>query len=104
MPWWIWQEKGGIPNVMADEFMIFGDPHLSHEATTAGAIPSISYKVGKMMVKHSGIYTKAATQISLAKDLFKLCMDVYGEDQPWKEIIRTNKVGDINFSSYFLTE
>lgn len=76
--WYIFQEKGGIPNLLAKQVMIYENERLSLFAR------------------------KAEVEINHAVSQFKQCMEIFGEGKPWQPLQPLGTITDDDFSQYWL--
>jgi hypothetical protein len=96
--WYIFQEKGGVPNLLARQFafdnmVTFGDVET----------PAMAEAAGRDGVRRdTALCTKAIWDIDRAKRLFVLYSEVYEPGQPWFPIEPRALIDDADFNSYWL--
>lgn len=99
--WYIFQEKNGIPNLVARQIRLFTKPATGHEANAAGTDGEMSEKVAKMTVRNSALHMKARTEIDWSVNMFKFYTEEFGE-KPWPPLLQTGEINDENFSTAWL--
>jgi hypothetical protein len=99
--WYIFQEKGGVPNLMAWEFP-FWDVPLSVQAQHAGASEEGIAAVDSATRKRTGIHRRAAMDIDKAKRDFHTYSNVYEPGEPWQLIDAKGKLSDLMFRQGWL--
>lgn len=100
--WYIFQEKNGIPNLLAREIKLYSDPHESHAVNDAGADEQTSAKVAEMTIKPTALMAKARTEIKHAEGLYRFYMEEFCDREPWPPLTPTAAITDDMFSSYWL--
>lgn len=95
--WYLYQEKNGIPNLLARRMVLQHWPD-GHEFNAIGAEDRL-----KQIAKHDTILArKADIEIDHAKKLYNMALEVYGADQPWFPFDMIGEIYDDDFSDYFL--
>lgn len=97
--WYVFQEKRGIPNLLAREFMVFNlHPATAYAAPDEEAKEEALQKYGT----HTLIYRKAQAEITWAQKTLKTMLEIYGPDQPWYPTNALGRIEDDNFNLNWL--
>lgn len=96
-PWLFFQEKGGIPNLLARRLMLQSYPAGTNQQ-------SIGAEDHQIKTSDSALCMKADVQINHAKKLYNQAMEVYGPDAVWYSFNMVSDMGDDHFSDWFLNE
>jgi len=99
--YYVFQEKKGIPNVLARRFR-FDDLPLSHEMNSAGLSAAAKSRADTFFDRPSLIARKATTEIEHAKRLFIGYSEIYERGEPWLPFDPIGEIGDEDFNSYWL--
>ena len=101
--WYVMQEKGGIPNLIARRFE-FKTIDLSRrlEAEALAKDPAQLAQAIDALSRPSQIFRLAQAEIEQAKKTFALYSQVYEPGQPWSPIEPVGTIGDDDFNSYWL--
>jgi hypothetical protein len=99
--WYIFQEKGGVPNLLAIDFPFYDVP-ITTRLNDAGASPEGIAKAHAATRTKTGIHIKAMRDIDRAKTNFVLYSEVYQPGQPWAPIEARRRFNDGHFSRYWL--
>ena len=94
-PWFLFQEKGGVPNMLARRLRFHTFPR-GVEMQDIGA-EDHEIKSHRSILAH-----KADMEIDHAKKQFLDGMLLYGTDQVWFGFDQLGEIGDEDFSEYFL--
>jgi hypothetical protein len=103
--WYVFQEKGGIPNLVARHFKFnaISDPAREHEMRLiAGDDPVKLAMLAESFGRKTAIHRRARMEIEHAKQLFVLYSQTYRPGEPWAPIEPMGEIGDDDFSPYFL--
>lgn len=98
--WYVFQEKKGVPNLLAYEFRIF-QTHPSARANEIGASEEGVERARAGMTDHTMIYRKAAAEIQLAQIAYLNCKEAFGDDE-WFVLNPVREISDDSFSLYWL--
>jgi len=101
--WYVFQEKGGIPNILA-KLMRFREVSVSVQAQHAGASEEAIARVEKATAQPSLWWERARREIRKAKRLFRTYSEVYAPGDPWLPFNPLGEITDLSFSAYFLDE
>jgi hypothetical protein len=99
--WWVFQQKGGVPNVLCRQLQRTYELHPPYhvEEPTDKSRKQLEAK-GRVRTE---IWKKAELLIQAGRDKFLRCYEAYGAE-PWRADIPVSRITDENFSSYFLEE
>lgn len=99
--WYIFQEKGGVPNLLAMDFPFYTVP-LNTKLGHAGASEEAIARVEAGARVKSGLHIRAIQDIDKAKRDFVLYAEVYEPGQPWSPIEAVRRFSDQHFNRYWL--
>ena len=100
--WYIFQEKKGIPNVLAREIDFRTPVAESHPINDAGVSHETSVALGEKTRRLNSLGLKAKLDVEIAMSKFAGYMDIYGPDEPWRLIRPSGRITDADCSTYFL--
>lgn len=97
--WWIWQEKGGIPNVLARKLRLTEEAHPSHlhQAPDEKSRKALADKLRRP----SMIWEKARIEVTAMRDRFLECMEIWPEG-PWGALVPIAEIDDEGFNPRWL--
>jgi hypothetical protein len=97
--WWIWQEKGGIPNVLARKLRLTQEAHPSHlnQAPDEASRKALADKLRKP----SMIWEKAAIEVKAMRDLYLTCLEIWPTG-PWGAMTPIGEIDDEGFNRFWL--
>lgn len=96
---WIWQEKKGVPNVLARRLVMTEQPHPSH---LAQAPDDASRKaLAKKLQTPSLIWKKAELEVRFARDLLLKCLQIWPTGR-WGSLKPVDDITDEGFNPRFL--
>jgi hypothetical protein len=99
--WYIFQEKGGVPNLLVREFPFYAVPYQT-VLNEAGA-PEDRKVVARDATKHrTSLFMKGEFEVLHAKKLFVLYSEVYKPGEPWFPIEAVGSFYDDDFHPYWL--
>jgi hypothetical protein len=100
--WYVFQEKRGIPNVLARQFRIFAKPapSIRHNAADEDQEETLA----QMRNRKTMWATKADLMIRHLIGLWRDCMEVYGTEEPWRPFVVTGDIDDESFPLRWLEE
>lgn len=101
--WYIFQEKGGIPNLLAREFPFYAVPYttLFNEQITDDMARREA--VREATKQRTDLFRKGAGDVLQAKKLFVLYSEVYQPGEPWFPIDAVGTFSDDDFHPYWLS-
>jgi hypothetical protein len=101
--WYVFQEKGGIPNLLAYEFPFYAVPYttLFNEQITGDDQRRVA--VREATKQRTDLFTKGAADVLAAKKLFVLYSQVYPAGEPWFPLEAIRQLSDDMFHPYWLT-
>jgi len=94
-PWLFFQEKGGVPNLLARKLKLQVYP----EGVDVQAIGAEDHDISE---HNSALCRKADIEIAHAKQQYLMALEIYGEDQPWYPLDMIGEMGDADFRDWFL--
>ncbi len=100
--WWIFAEKGGVPNVLARQFRMTAEAHPHHLYQAPDAESRAEF--AKKLRKPSALFNKAVAEIDHAERLYRQAMEVWGEAEPWGAMVPVGEIGDDDFNPRWLEE
>lgn len=106
----IFQQKGGVANLLNCPFHFFESPSDDalrelEESCASDQQISRARKMQAISSRHrTAIYTKGRMEIAAAKRDFLLYSEVYQAGEPWAPIKNVLEISDASFSQHFLEE
>ncbi len=101
--WYIFQEKNGIPNLLARRFEFFALPIGREQEADAVAVDAEHAASSKaLQMRKTGIHMLGNMEVEKAKRDFALYSQVYKPGTPWFPIEPLGTIGDLDFNSYWL--
>ena len=103
--WYVFQEKGGIPNLLARRFKFRAISDLAREhemRTMADGDPAELTRLDDAFGRKTKIHRRARQEIEQAKKLFVLYSQTYPTGEPWAPIDPMGTIDDDDFSDYWL--
>lgn len=100
--WYVFQEKNGVPNLLARRIVLMRTDKAANTANAGGADDETMAAVEAMTARPSGLYLKAQTQIRYAIGMFKFYMEEVGDDKPWGALRPTGEISDEDFNPHWL--
>lgn len=100
--WFVFTEKGGVPNILGREFRFHGVT--SYRETEINALVEEDNKdrVREALGGTTALYSRALWEIDKAKRDFVLYSQVYEPGQPWFPVEPLGHFDDLDFNSYWL--
>lgn len=100
--WWIFREKGGVPNLLARRLRMTGTVHPSHLVDAPDAESRARLEASKTFP--SRLWEKAGNAVKLARQLYVNGLEIWGTDQPWQALVPVSDIDDEAFSSFWLEQ
>lgn len=101
--WYIFQEKGGIPNLLAREFPFYAVPYTTIFQAEAFAKDEERKQAVLDGQRHrTNLFVKGAGEVLQAKKMFVLYSEVYRPGEPWFPIEAVGAFSDEDFHPYWL--
>lgn len=100
--WYIFQEKGGVPNLVAREFPFYTVPLSTLVAKPLTKSAEHEAEIEEATKRKSKLHMRARQDIDHAKRQFVLHSQVYEPGQPWFPIDPVGAFDDLDFSDYWL--
>jgi hypothetical protein len=99
--WYIFQEKGGVPNLLAREFPFYSVPYTTilNEAGASEDRKAIAREANRSM---TDLFRKGEGEVLQAKKLFVLYSEVYQPGEPWFPLDAVGQFHDEDFHPYWL--
>lgn len=101
--WYVFQEKGDAPNVLAREIVL----SVVHDSAMAGEIGATSEQAARAraaVTQKTVLLRKAEIEIEHAQAEFRRYMEVFGEGEAWHPINPVGKISDEDFSPFWLDQ
>lgn len=99
--WFTFQEKGGVPNILAREFRFFDVP-LQTQLNSAGATDDQRATAEAATRTRTGLHVRAAWEAEQAKRTFVLYSEAYKPGTPWFPLESTGAFSDLDFNSFWI--
>lgn len=100
--WYIFQEKGGVPNLVAREFPFYTVPISTLVAKPLTKSAEHEAAMEEATKRKSKLHIRARQDVDQAKRQFVLHSQVYEPGQPWFPIEARGAFDDMDFSDYWL--
>lgn len=100
--WYIFQEKGGVPNLVAKEFPFYTVPLSTLVAKPLTKSAEHEAAIEEATKRKSKLHMRARQDVDHAKRAFVLHSQVYEPGQPWFPIDARGAFDDLDFSDYWL--
>jgi len=97
--WWVFQEKNGIPNVLARRLIMTEEPHPSHLAQAP--TPETRKALAKKLRSPSMIWEKAGLEVKHARDLLLQCLEIWPTGK-WGSLHPVGEMDDEGFNQHWL--
>ena len=102
--WYVFQEKNGVPNLLAREIKFMTEVHPSHEHNASGVSRETSNDAGQKTRRKNALGRKASVEIDHAINLFNYYTEAFDETQRWSSLKPIGVIDDDCFSPYWLEE
>lgn len=99
--WFVFQEKKGIPNLLAVEFPFYDVP-ITTFLNSAGATEEQIGVAEAATRTRSGLFARGSIDVRHAKDQFVLYANAYDPGTPWFPLNAKRRFSDLDFNSYWL--
>lgn len=99
--WLIFQQKGGVPNLLARQVELFSIP-IETEMLRGSSSPAEWHALLKLTARPSALFQRGAFDIAKAKHDFMAYQEIYGPGEEWRPFNPIGKFTDDNFSQYWL--
>lgn len=100
--WYVFTEKGGVPNLLAREFRFHAVSAYKETEIKALVETGRQDTVREALGGVTGLYSRAIWEIDKAKRDFVLYSQVYDPGKPWFPIDAVGHFDDLDFNSYWL--
>ena len=100
--WYVFQEKGGIPNLLAREFPFYSVPWTTIFNEQITDDEGRKAAVREATKRRTNLFIKGAGEVLEAKKLFVLYGEVYQPGEPWFPIDAIGQFSDDDFHPYWL--
>jgi hypothetical protein len=100
--WYIFQEKGGVPNLLAKEFPFYTVPLSTQLNNAITDDPERRAQAEAATRTKSGLHIRAIQDCDKAKRDFLLYSEVYQPGEPWQPIDPVSSFSDLDFNSRWL--
>lgn len=100
--WYIFQEKGGVPNLLAKRLKFFEVPINTIAQDAIAKSDEHRQRVHDLTQTPSLWFVRAQREIRKAKRLFRTYSEVYAPGDPWLPFNPVGELSDMDFSSFWL--
>jgi hypothetical protein len=100
--WYVFTEKGGVPNILGREFRFHGVSAYVETEIDALVEEGRQDEVREALGSATAIYSRALWEIDRAKRDFVLYSEVYEPGRPWFPIEARRSFSDLEFNQYWL--
>jgi hypothetical protein len=100
--WFVFQQKSGVPNLLAREFRFFDVPDAITNSWDTGADDEAVARGHAATNRPTQIYAKGMAEIDYAKRLFALYSGVYRPGEPWAPLDPVGSISDMDFNPHWL--
>jgi hypothetical protein len=100
--WFVFQQKSGVPNLLAREFVFFDVPSAIENSWDTGADEEAVAAGHAATRRPTLIYSKGMAEIDYAKRLFAKYAQVYAPGEPWAPLDPVARISDMDFSPGWL--
>jgi hypothetical protein len=100
--WFVFQEKGGVPNLLAREFEFHGVSAYRDTEINALVEEENRDSVREALGGATMLYSRALWEIDKAKREFVTYSQVYEPGRPWFPVEPMGKFSDLDFNTYWL--
>lgn len=100
--WFVFQQKSGVPNLLAREFVFHDVPSTIENSWDTGADEEAVARGHEATRRPTQIYAKARAEIDYAKRLFAMYSQVYRPGEPWAPLEQLGRVSDLDFNPNWL--
>jgi hypothetical protein len=100
--WFVFQQKSGVPNLLAREFVFFDVPQSIESSWDTGASEEAVAAGHAATRRPTQIYAKGMTEIDYAKRLFAKYAEVYRPGEPWAPLDPVGRISDLDFNPNWL--
>lgn len=102
--WYVFQEKGGVPNLVAYEVALLST-HASAAANEIGIDDeTVLQRAREAVTSPSALMLKAQMEIRHAKAELATYREVYEDGEPWQPITPLRTLDDASFNGFWLDE
>ena len=99
----VFQQKGGVPNILSRKFRFFDVP-VSTKAHEAGLDEDAKALAREKMGRRTAVHIKAAMEIKMAKRDFAAYSEIYQRGDPWLPFDPAGEITDADFRPYWLED
>ncbi len=100
--WYVFQEKSGVPNLLAREVHIMTPVHPSHEHNDAGVSRETSIEVAQKTRRLSSLGLLAEMEVTQSIRMYNYYCETYERGKPWGSMTPTGVINDDCFPPYWL--
>lgn len=100
--WFVFQEKGGVPNLLARELAFFDVPGAIENSWDTGASDEAIAAGHDATSRPTQLFTRGRWEIDQAKREFVLYSQAYDPGQPWFPLNARGRLDEFYFSTYWL--
>lgn len=100
--WFVFQQKSGVPNLLARRFRFYDVPDAITNSWDTGADEEAQARGHDATRRPTQIYSKGRAEIMYAKKLFVLYSQVYPPGEPWAPLEPEGSISDLDFNPNWL--
>lgn len=100
--WFIFQQKSGVPNLLARRFRFFDVPESIKTSWDTGASEEAQARGHEATRRPTQLFSKGRAEVDYGKRLFALYSQVYQPGEPWAPLEQEADVSDMDFSPGWL--
>lgn len=100
--WFVFQQKKGVPNLLAYEFIFYDVPDAIEYVWDTGATEEAKARAHDATRRPTLIYQKGLAEIDYGKRLFAMYSQVYRPGEPWAYLEARGTINDSSFNPKWL--
>jgi hypothetical protein len=100
--WFVFQEKNGIPNLLARQFVFFDVPEAVTNSWDTGADEEAIAAGHAATMRRTGLYSRAQWEVRHAKETFVLYAESYQPGRPWFPLESVGRFSDLDFNTHWI--
>ena len=100
--WFVFQQKSGVPNLLARRFPFFDVPSAIENSWDTGADEEAQARGHEATRRPTLLYQKGRAEIGYAKKLFATYSQVYQPGEPWAPLDPVGTISELDFAPAWL--